>query len=71
MLAFSNSLMENWQKEDLLQTYLQGRWYTAAKEKRQRSAYAQGGSDCEYHISGLSFHLGCFIGREGLFCERR
>lgn len=34
--------------------------YTAAKEKRQRSAYAQGGSDCEYHISGLSFHLGCF-----------
>ena len=31
------------------------------KEKRQRSAYAQGGSDCEYHISGLSFHLGCFL----------
>lgn len=25
MLAFSNSLMENWQKEELLQTYLQGR----------------------------------------------
>lgn len=27
MLAFSNSLMENWQKEDLLQTYLQGRLF--------------------------------------------
>lgn len=27
MLAFSNSLMENWQKEDLLQIYLQGRLF--------------------------------------------
>ena len=27
MLAFSNSLMENWQKEELLQTYLQGRLF--------------------------------------------
>lgn len=27
ILAFSNSLMENWQKEDLLQTYLQGRLF--------------------------------------------
>lgn len=27
MLAFSNSLMENWRKEDLLQTYLQGRLF--------------------------------------------
>ena len=38
MLAFSNSLMENWQKEDLLQTYLQGIVFASIfnSEGRQR-----------------------------------
>ena len=45
MLAFSNSLMENWQKEDLLQTYLQGRLFlhlslTAKEVQRMEQLFA-------------------------------
>ena len=45
MLAFSNTLMENWQKEDLLQTYLQGRLFlhlslTAKEVQRMEQLFA-------------------------------
>lgn len=37
MLAFSNSLMESWQKEDLLQVYLQGRLFLHLSLTEQES----------------------------------
>lgn len=37
MLAFSNSLMESWQKEELLQVYLQGRLFLHLSLTEQES----------------------------------
>lgn len=85
MLAFSNSLMENWQKEELLQSYLQGRLLlhlslTVQESQRMEQIFAllwevvhdrPFPKDSVKSLISLVFHQAdCFRGR-GLAAEKQ
>ena len=57
MLAFTNSLMEGWQKETFLQMFLQGRLYVQLDLAEKRSAFSSFSICCGMWYMMSHFHV--------------